>query len=474
MTVDRYKKINKEILLVFSLVFVSFGIHFFFRVDGFGEQDSARIANLVLRNCLYGEGNTGFYITRVSPLYIQFLKGVLCAGLHPRHLPAVMNWVSIIIGSLCFVPMYYFFKRMINARVAFWGGIFCFFMPAFWLAGIYGMPLIIAFFCFMVSALFFLRSQLKGKTMCPEIIVALLFACLSLNFKADIVLCFGIYLGVSLFVGSRKKGSYILAFAIPSVAFVSVLLHGLFLVTPGESQGEFANRWVQTFPFTLHAILDRDNLSVLPASMGWFAFVGAILSCLYCLKQTNKQKLLLFIVLTAAPSYLFWGFIIGNSARHIMVADIFLIFLLTFILVERTKTVQGAAIVVGCCIILNYFSALPNASTRMPSSRIFESQKLIQANVQKYHSYGKEFFELPYSRKIAVCSFVLPYIFWEVNILAQRVERVRVQDDTHYRVFSDKGIPQEVKFLHGENRSYGPVKGWYLWTCEENYRLINQ
>lgn len=468
---------RKKHLFLCSFVILSMIIHGFFVVDGFGEPDSVRLA--IAAKMWHDHGQTfNSYVYQVSPLYLHLLSFITQIGIPLDWMSTVMNWSSLIIGSLSLIPMFLLYKRLINFEVALVGCFLYSFTPTFWMAHIYGMPLIHAFFCFLISMLLFVSALPKsGGVFYIYMVCSAFFASLALNFKADIVLCYGIFCGLCFYQKYYSLRDIVLSILLPIIALFSVLILSKSLFPSIDAPLSDTKHWSQTFPLTLQAITSIENLLVLPKSVGKWMFLAILIALPICLFKKKYRPNLLLVVFGSAPTFLFWGLRVGNSARHMMVAYLFLIFMFSFILFELTKKYKYWPLFPIFLVLINYFSCPASGDIYMPGSRLFSTTSLIEKKTSPINEFGVEFFNLRYPKKMYLGHWESPYIMWQVYLLSSKIDYVYTDKGVHLRVYREDGISQEVKFKYvvsdRDGDSFGPIPGWYLATINKSLQVNN-
>ena len=117
-------------MLLGAAVLLSIVVHGEFVIHGFGEPDIARLVVAAGEWHLTGHTLYQSYIFRTSALYIHLLKKLLDFGLPLASLPAFLNWVSVVLGSLTMIPLFFLWKRLGDGGVAGMACILFLFTPA--------------------------------------------------------------------------------------------------------------------------------------------------------------------------------------------------------------------------------------------------------------------------------------------------------------------------------------------------------
>src|SRR5215471_18660829 len=141
---------RRELEIVLLVALLAFALHARFRVVGFGEPDMARNArDAVIWHFQNSLGDDDSRV-RTSGLCIAALKFLLARGVPIRHLPSIMNWAGVTLGSITLVGVYCLIRRVVDARVAGLALALCALSPGIWILSTYGMPTVgaVGFFAF--------------------------------------------------------------------------------------------------------------------------------------------------------------------------------------------------------------------------------------------------------------------------------------------------------------------------------------
>jgi hypothetical protein len=139
-TKDKRKiELNREVPIVAACLALSLLLHGLSVVTGFGEPDTARMASLAVEWHQTGQIHSYEYPLRTSPLYIHAIKLLLDAGVPLSSMPSILNWISLIGGSLVLIPLYLQWRLLAGPAAAAVGCLLFSATPAFWLANISGM-----------------------------------------------------------------------------------------------------------------------------------------------------------------------------------------------------------------------------------------------------------------------------------------------------------------------------------------------
>jgi len=405
---------------VFSLMglcmILSFVIHFHFKIHGFGEMDACEMGNIALQLHQTSTMYEYSYRIRTSILYIQFLKTMLDYGLSPTALPDFMNDVNVLAGALLLPWLYFLWRRLADIRVVIAAMILLSFTPAFWQGNIYGMPHIPALLFFVISLnLFYYYMYVQGLARYLFYLLAIVFGVLTVGFKADLMLGFGMYF-VLLFRRSGLRASRCLACFWPiAIPVLFVMIYPQMMYPDLTGFAKFSKAWNTSFPFTFHALSDAKNLAATICSVGPVMFFTSLVLMLIGIWRKVCPTILLSAVFWALPLAAFWGLRMGNSARHMMMVMIVVLFYATVVLNSLCKSNVKFFSMVLSLIVLNYFLCPDSllARTYRPSSRIFQSPAALQEKITRWHRLGMQFAESCAAQKMIIGNDCIYYAFWE-------------------------------------------------------------
>jgi hypothetical protein len=406
----------KAILLLGLCMAASLVIHFHFKIHGYGEGDACEMGNMALE--LYHTGTLYEYSYRIrtSVLYVQFLKMMLDYGLPPVALPDFMNNVNVVAGTLLLPALYLLWRRLAAIRTVAATLILLSFAPAFWQGNIYGMPHIPAMLFFLISLnLFYYFMYARGPVRYLFYVLSILFGILTVGFKADLMLGFGIYF-VLLYRRTGLNASRCLPcfwpMAIP-VLFVMTYSQMMYPALTGFAK--FSKDWSTTFPFTPRALTDAKNITATICSVGPVMFCASLTLMAIGIWRKVRPTILLSVIFWALPLAAFWGLRLGNSARHMMMVVTIVLFYAVVVLSSLCKSNLKFFGILFLLIVLNYpltpDSLLPR--TYRPSSKIFQSPAYLQATVSRWHELGRQFAQSPAPQKIIFSCDNIYYVLWE-------------------------------------------------------------
>jgi hypothetical protein len=444
-------------------VAVSLAVHAAFILHGLGEADAARLAREAIVWAELGKMPAIGYTPRTSPLYIHWMKEMLSLGLPPLWLPAVMNWTSMVLGSLALFPLYLLWRRIASPAAAAVGLVVYSFMPAWWLGNIYGMPLVPAFFCCTWACVLLMAGmKAEGRRAAMPLAGAAVLAIAGVMLKADIVLCYGTVLLLALWTRPIRLRNIAAALVIPLAAIWLTTQYTKAISPRIYSTETWSNRW----GFTWDVITVYDNARVPAVAAGWVLAAAVVICLLYCLVMRKHGKVLLLVLFWGTPAILFWCSKTGNSARHMMASYAALALLVGVVLVGLLPDWRKWAPALAAMLMLNYFVTdkrdMPD--TVRPASNIFAAKSQIQATLDGWHGAGRDFALLPDKRKILYGEDNSTYAVWEVLARAKSFTN-EPGDGGGYVITNYDGSQQTVRIryhLRGEP-AIEPQPGWSTW-----------
>jgi hypothetical protein len=452
-----------------AVVLLSMVIHWPFMLSGFGEPDVARMAIVSSEWHTAGYIPDYSYYLRTSPLLLQFIKGLLDAGVPYKHIPGLLNWLNLFLCSLTLVPLYLLWRHLANPRVAAIATIFFFFTPTFWSASLYGTAHLPAFAFFVTSLLLFTLSLRRNvRTKNYLMVGSVLLAVLAADLKADYILCFGAYAGVAFYTRAVSPRSVALSVLIPVVSFIAVTIHTQAIAPDIPPLEQSVGTWAGRFPFTIQAILDHDNRMVFVNAAGGGLVVVVVMSILYCVIRRTGLRAVTLALLWALPPILFWGLKMGNSLRHMMCPFAALLFLPAITLVGLSKSARIRWATVAIVLIVNYFLG-PVQSKLDP----YQMAKWRKISVRARHELGVIGASMRVGRRLCVGTSGLPYVVWESLASAERYEVVTASPKV-YRLFYRDGSIEMFRADEVQGpATVGPSEEWFIYSCDPDVRALN-
>lgn len=410
-----------------AIVFAVLGIHGSFLIEGFGEQDMARLVNdaIIWRdNPGYPSAPEAGYRPRVLPLSLILIRAMLESGVVPSALPAILNTINLICGALVLVPLFLIWRRLADRQSAYLALAFVSTTPALWFASIYGYPHLVSFTLF-VSALYLFVIALDHR---GGAFVALSFAAavvlgIGLGIKADLILAGGALFGALWLQGRVTVATVLAALTIGAFGlFVPWVLHEL-IFPPTVDAASYITNWNSRYPMSLGAVTNPHNLLVNLRTSGSVYFVAILFALVYLWRRHEERRIVVFVLLWALPVVVFWDLRIGNSARHVMSAFVPMALVLALLvqrLFSRRRLRLGAAAVL---LLANYALGTPSADIVAPSTRLIASSRLLQEKVSRLHREAAAIARLDDARIFVVGSWANPYAIFAMLAKARMVHQ---------------------------------------------------
>jgi hypothetical protein len=456
-----------EWLMLAGLVAASLLLHGMSIIEGFGEPDTARYGVLAEEWHTTGKIHSYSYHLRTSPLYLHGLKLLLDAGLPLTAVPAVLNWLNLIVGSLLLIPLYLLWRDLIHSTAAFLGCVLFSVTPAFWLANIYGAPHLPAFASFVTSLWLLAGWARRGGGLASGRLIGVMgLAVLTVLLKADLILCFGAYLGLLWCLGALGRRNVAWSLALPVVCLVAVVLYARLITADIPALTASAGEWENTFPFTLEALTDKYNRMVPVRSVGIMLCAGAAVSLVVCLIRRRHLKLLLFVMFWALPLLLFWSLKMGNSARHMMAAFCPLMFVTAVTALDTMERPLLRWPVVLAVLIVNYFLTY-DGGTISPTANLVRLNQIAKNFAYVRHTFARAFADLvDVDNKLYAGITTIAYVEYEAFVRADSYQILNV-DPRIYRVVNDGEKAQifRIRKLSGTT-TIGPSENYLLFSFE--------
>jgi hypothetical protein len=420
--------VNERLLLAGAVV-ISVVFHGAFVIHGFGEPDVARLAVAAGEWHATGKSLYQSYIFRTSPLYIHALKALLDLGLPHTALPAFLNWASVVLGSLTLIPLYLLWRTVSDRGTAALACLFLSFTPAFWVSHIYGMAHLPSFSFFVTGLLVYTWGlDKKGRSFVAHMLIAALLTVVAVCLKADVILSCGAFLGMCLCRRAASVRNVVWALALPALALVEVTMYARWIASGLGGLGDFAGAWSERFPFTLDAVRNTYNRTILAHSMGTVLFALSMLAVAYCAFWGRHRRELVLVALWALPTVLFWGLKLGNSARHMMAAVTVLMFLAALVVRTRVRTGWLLGSLTVLLLTMNYVLGPSKGNSISPTSQLHALRKTVQDYVANLHEGARAFALLPMPAKLFVGGPGAPYAVFDVMSRSKTLESYKSDD----------------------------------------------
>lgn len=421
---------RNERLWLLIFVLLSLVIHGYFLFEGFGEPDAARIA---ISTMLYKVGLQGG-ISRINPCYQTFLWGCLNLGLPSGYVPTLMNGINLIVGSLTLIPLYLLWRSLSSPMAAALACLLYSAAPAFWVAHLYGMPHLPAFFFLLWAVLIYSQSlEEQNLSFFIKCIGALGLMFLALGCKMDVALYSGAFLGLLVVAGKWNLRNCIAAVLIPGVALGLVVFYIKLLSPSHAAYRIFPLGWHEKWPTDLTAF--KSWIPV--GSVGVLFFDGIVFASIYSLLHRPFRKYAILAVFWAAPAGLFWCSRWGNSVRHLMIADSVLIFLMALVLLYLCRNIKTLSWCVVVGIFLNYLLMPADEFSINKGGRFLKTYKNVQAFHNKIRQKSAELSLLTLKEVTLLGEEDIPFVIWEMMVRC-KIKDIKDDISVSYCFFNQK------------------------------------
>lgn len=444
---------RSEMFWVAAFAALSIFIHAKYRLTGLGEQDAARLARDAvvwhLKKDLWLNEST--YRMRTSAGYLHLLKFALDHGLKIAGLPKLMNWSSVILGTAAAVSLYALFRQFSAPRYAAVAVFLYQMTPGFWLGNVYGMPTIPALCMFALSVLLFIRAtrlpQLKSAWLLVLILGSLVCLFAAVSFKADLVLCTGVFVLAALHARDRRAPMLALAsfVVLGAVYGNSRYAASLLTLSPTDhvSTREFLKNWNTHIPFKESALLDANNSGTIVHCVGPLLFCVLVMALLAALVAGGRGRWIALATLTwAVPPILFWALSFGNNARHNVfgMAPLFLV-ASHFIFKLTDERVIRAVVLTMCLAGLAYWSDTRSRGFISPGTNLAHIATDLEEATQAIHAHSRAIAANPSPKRVVVGSSIfIPYLSFEIFSAAKApvlVNAFELHDGERITLFAD-------------------------------------
>jgi hypothetical protein len=148
------------------------------------------------------------------------------------------------------------------------------------------------------------------------------------------------------------------------------------------------------------------------------------------------------------PALMFWGLVMGNSARHNASALLPMVLLVASLVMHVSGTAPRAAILSACMGFINYFSDTVGHSsglgTMMPKSNVIQLSADIAKTATELETWARGFARLNVPKKAIFARSSLPFAVFEELVEADRLGRF-TYDGTDITINLRGGGVQTVK-----------------------------
>jgi hypothetical protein len=347
-------------------------------------------------------------------------------------------------------------------------------MPGFWLAGTYGMAHGPALSFWMLALLAFsLALDAEGTSgfwKLSGLATVLVFVALAL--KADLVLNGFAFPGLA-FIRRRLTLRHAIvasAVVVGGLALQTLYVKGIVSAREANatplSTAKFAESFTSRFPFELRGLTDKVGFGAITHAPG--PFLGSIGLTALCSHLTSRRngRIGLTAMMWGLPIVLFWGLIIGNSARHNLSALPPLALVTGSLIVDVTapgltgprlgtwRSLGGGRLLRGLLLAtalasVNYFSETvgePHGfGTVVPRTNLIELSSELVTRTGELEKWAQSFGKLESPKKAVVARSSMPFAVYETMLDATLKGGRPVYDGKNLHILFPSGRVQIVK-----------------------------
>jgi hypothetical protein len=437
-------------------------VHSFYTVPLFGEPDGARLTIDAASFHFSGraELEATEYRMRTSPLYIHALKFAMDRGVSLGRVPVLMTRVSLVSSAITLLATYLVFRRLIGRSSAAVAAGLLGVAPGFWLAGTYGMahgPALCAWFLGLLAFSRALDEEANSRFWkLSALATGLVFVALAL--KADLVLNGFAFPGLAFIRRRLTLRHAVVASAVVVLGLVVQTLYVKGIVSPpaakptDQSAAKFAESFTSRFPFELKGLTDKIGFGAITHAPG--PFLGSLgLTALFAhLASRRNWRVGLVALLWGFPIVLFWGLIIGNSARHNLSALPPLMLVTGSLIVQLTAPGARAVLLALVLAGINYVSETvgePHGfGTVVPRTNLLELTSELITRADDLERWARGFGKLQDPKKAIVARSSMPFAVYETMLDATEHGGRPVYDGKDVHVTFPGGRAQVVKTVY--------------------------
>jgi hypothetical protein len=409
-------------VILLGLVFLNLALHIpFSLIDTLGEQDAGRlvIASIEAAYLTSGTRYTNHEPIYSAPLYAEALRaGILSGLMSPATIIAWMTLASLLASAIATAMLYLFVLNLTQSVWAAAGaGLLLQLVPAFWFNSIYGFPTMLAISFFLVSLVMF-QIGLKREEPGLRMVLfggAFIFFLLAVLTKIDALLAAAIFCLPVWESGRPRRARVLWIGALIIAALVCLLVYALVTrsLLVEQTAPTFYRNWGSKFPLQWRHFFTLANAKILLRTAGLFSIPLGVIAFLLLVRERRYRAILFWLLMSAMPLVLFWGFRASNSARHNLIPGLFLVVLLALPLATHRRKLWSLVLALVC--VANYFILAPDASTVAPSGRLFASSRLLLQSAASLHQRGRIISEFPEARIAVVGNgSAQPYYLFEI------------------------------------------------------------
>lgn len=237
-----------------------------------------------------------------------------------------------------------------------------------------------------------------------------------------------------------------------------------------EEQSDFNwAGWVRRFFVGFWIFFSEQNLNAIIKAFGVMTIPVAIISCILGWRKKELRSSIFFLLMAGVPLVLFWGIILGNSARHNLISCVFI-----YIIVAVPLATPGWRMwiyLLGIMCMVNYFYFPASHTYRYPSGRLFSTARLFKEYQKNIHHIGENIARLPYKKIVVLgkdgthpyCQYEIQkyssdakdhqLFVWSEQLPSGLAELIK---EGYYLVILDNALEKEVKKQYPQQEIYYP------------------
>jgi hypothetical protein len=427
------------------LIIISIVSHFPFVLSGFGEIDATKIAVSVIDMLNKGSNASfaNYYFSDVIPLYILYLKWFMkLLNYNYSFLPLVMNYTNAVVGTFIIIPAFFLTRQLFgNPTIAFCTVLALIFAPSFYQSTIMGFPHLISLFFFLISLCFYLSGLDCSKN--SKFFLMMFFSCIFLIiaflFKSDTILASGIYIGLLFMKKVKDKGKITNAFLIIIVSGLLFLLFRNLILGPSGGttmSKEGLSKWYDyslIIPTNIHYLITQTKPIAYGAGIVTFC-LGIISFLFYLVKR--RFDILAFIVFWVAIPMLFWLVMIGNNARHNMIATLPILVIIIVFFYEKAP--RYIMLLTSLLVLVNFLATSASSSILTPSGNLFKSNMLLKERMIKFQNSAKQIVNIDKDKIAVLGYFHNPHVVFEIMRSASSYKAEKIGREDYKIITGDK------------------------------------
>tara|TARA_R110001599_G_scaffold262322_1_gene462810 strand:+ start:10767 stop:12215 length:1449 start_codon:yes stop_codon:yes gene_type:complete len=449
------KSCTKEKYVFYIFLAVILARNLIFMVDGFGEQDAARLVNDAIIWSSTGQIPFLEYRGKTSPLFLSYLKLMIDSGLTVDTVAIVTNVASAISGALVIAFSFLIFRFFLSLYSSIATTVLLSFVPSLFFGSIYGFPAIIAFSFYIVSTWLFIISSKQTTKSVYLYAASFVFAIIAALCKADILITYFSYIAFFIFYnGFQIRALISICVAVMLTALVTIFYSKLFLPLNINHTG-YAGVWIDQFPFSLQNLFSKENIDITTLSFGPIFLLLSCVGILFGISDKKYRYFVLLLALSLLPSIIFWGGRPGNSARHMSFMSIYIMLFCGFAIdffSQKGHRKLVCSVLISAILISNYFSREPWPSTVITSTRIFESALLFNQSNDVLNNTALNLINTTYGDIAIIDSWTLPY---SINNLLRKTLKIisaeRLLEYDRIAIVDIYGKHREIKIVRAKS-----------------------